>query len=129
MVCAAFLSSAGCVLFTQDSARGQIEKLRMVQMVFIDDFTAAPGKEWKEAEFEARVQGDKAQFQQAVASEKTPVRRSLLQSLSGQFDRSATMLRNRAARGKPFYTDVIAAELKRSLKADYDRASQAGRAN
>jgi hypothetical protein len=120
-LCAVAIAITSCATATVHKAGSdaRIESLRSFQLAFIDQF-AVPGKRFKAAAFEAKVNEGNAKFQQAIADEKFTARRPVLIDLKAQFDADATHLRSKASRGK--VTSALASEMKKDVNKIYDHA-------
>ena len=120
-LCAAaiLITSCGTATFNKSGSNTTIESLRSFELAFIDEF-AVPGKRFKAAAFDAKVNEGNAKFQQAIADEKFTARRPVLIDLKAQFDADATHLRSKASRGK--VTPALASEMKKDTNKIYDHA-------
>jgi hypothetical protein len=120
-LCAAAIAITSCGTATihKTGSDVQIESLRSFHLAFIDEF-AMPGKRFKAAAFDARVNEGNAKFQQAIADEKFTARRPVLIDLKAQFDADAAHLRSKASRGK--VTPALASEMKKDTNKIYDHA-------
>ena len=120
-LCAAAIAITSCGTATihKTGSDVQIESLRSFHLAFIDEF-AVPGKRFKAAAFDARVNEGNAKFQQAIADEKFTARRPVLIDLKAQFDADAAHLRSKASRGK--VTPALASEMKKDTNKIYDHA-------
>jgi hypothetical protein len=120
-LCAAAIAITSCGTATvhKTGSDAQIESLRSFHLAFIDEF-AVPGKRFKAAAFDAKVNEGNAKFQQAIADEKFTARRPVLIDLKAQFDADAAHLRSKASRGK--VTPALASEMKKDTNKIYDHA-------
>ena len=120
-LCAAAIAITSCGTATihKTGSDVQIESLRSFHLAFIDEF-AVPGKRFKAAAFDARVNEGNAKFQKAIADEKFTARRPVLIDLKAQFDADAAHLRSKASRGK--VTPALATEMKKDTNKIYDHA-------
>ena len=121
LLCAAAIAitSCGTATFSKTGSDTQIESLRSFQLEFINEF-AVPGKRFKAAAFDAKVNEGNAKFQQAIADEKFTARRPVLNDLAAQFKADAEHLRSKASRGK--VTPALASEMKKDVNKVYDHA-------
>jgi hypothetical protein len=120
-LCAAAIAitSCGTATINKTGSDARIESLRSFHLAFINEF-AVPGKRFKAAAFDAKVNEGNAKFQQAIADEKFTARRPVLIDLKAQFDADATHLRSKASRGK--VTPALASEMKKDTNKIYDHA-------
>ena len=120
-LCAAAIAITSCGTATihKTGSDTQIESLRNFHLAFIDEF-AVPGKRFKAAAFDAKVNEGNAKFQQAITDEKFTARRPVLIDLKAQFDADAAHLRSKASRGK--VTPALASEMKKDTNKIYDHA-------
>jgi hypothetical protein len=120
-LCAAAIAitSCGTATINKTGSDVQIESLRSFHLAFIDEF-AVPGKRFKAAVFDAKVNEGNAKFQRAIADEKFTARRPVLIDLKAQFDADAAHLRSKASRGK--ITPALASEMKKDTNKIYDHA-------
>jgi hypothetical protein len=121
LLCAAALAITSCGTATvhKTGSDAQIESLRNFHLAFIDQF-AVPGKPFKVAAFDAKVNEGNAKFQQAITDEKFTARRPVIIDLKAQFDADAAHLRSKASRGK--VTPALASEMKKDTNKIYDHA-------
>ena len=113
------VTSCGTATFTKTGSDAQIESLRSFHLAFIDEF-AVTGKSFNAAAFDAKVNEGNAKFQQAIADEKSTLRRLVLTDLKEQFDADAVYLGSKARQGK--ITPALASEMKKDVNKIYDHA-------
>ena len=111
---------SGCATINKPQSDVSIESLRAFHLAFVDQF-AVPKKPFDAAAFDAKVAEGNAKFQDAMNNEKFKARRPVLNDLAEQFKADAGHLRSKASRGK--ITPALAAEMKRDINDNYDRAT------
>jgi hypothetical protein len=111
---------SGCATINKPQSDVSIESLRAFHLAFVDQF-AVPKKPFDAAAFDTKVAEGNAKFQDAMNNEKFKARRPVLNDLAEQFKADASHLRSKAGRGK--ITPALAAEMKRDINDNYDRAT------
>ena len=99
-----------------------LTSLSQFQLAFIDTYTAAHGKQWDNAKFQADINKGEAMFSTAMAGVADQKRLKALDILHRQFQKDYTFLETRAKEGKPFFSVAAAQQKTLLIQQNYDLA-------
>jgi hypothetical protein len=117
-------SFGGCQILEPPSKSfdQSLASLGQFQLVFIDTYTAAQGKQWDDAKLRADINHGEAMFSTAMAGVADQKRMQALDILHRQFQKDYTFLQTRTKEGKPFFSVAAAQQKKLLIKLNYDFA-------